>query len=63
MTKEKEFIEKLKNLLREYNAEIDWTCSPCSDLHGVYNEAMRISINKKEILRVPYQSYIQAEDL
>lgn len=60
--KNSEFLEKLKNLLTEYGASIDWTCGPCSDLHGVYDDHLEISIGDKTIF-VSESSYITAKEL
>ena len=39
MPKRKEdFLVKLKALLTEYNVEIHWDYSDCSDMHGVSDE-------------------------
>lgn len=51
--KAKEFADKLQALLQEYNASIDWTCSDCSDLHGVYDEKMVISFGNKWAIEFP----------
>lgn len=49
--KGREFVKKLKALLKEYNAMIDFTCDPCSDTYGIYDAGMRICIDNKEICR------------
>jgi hypothetical protein len=38
----REFLVKLKSLLAEYNARIEWGCSEESDTHGIYGEYMYI---------------------
>ena len=34
------FRDELKALLEKYNASIDFSCSSCSDTHGIYDEKM-----------------------
>ncbi|AOJ72230.1 MULTISPECIES: hypothetical protein [Burkholderia] len=46
-----EFLTKLQALLAEYGATIAWSCSPYSDTHGIYDEAMTIEVGNKEIAR------------
>jgi len=62
-TKNQEFLSKLKALLKEYNASIDWNCSPCSDMHGINGEYMSVTIDAKEIHRVDFQSYLTQSDI
>ena len=59
---DKEFLAKLKDLLQEYNASIDWTCSDCSDLHGVYDDHLEITIGDKTIFKAE-NSYISSREL
>lgn len=56
------FLMKLKSLLTEYNADIAWSCGPFSDMHGVYDEKMIISINDKEVFVVD-NNYITGKDI
>lgn len=63
MSQDKEFLTKLRNLLSEYKADISWSCRPGSDTHGIYGECMIVSIEDKEVLKLEYQSYIQASDI
>lgn len=58
----KEFLMKLKFLLTAYNADISWSCGPCSDMHGIYDEKMIISIDNKEVFVVD-NSYITGKDI
>ncbi len=44
--KRKEFLTKLANLLDEYNADIEFTCSEGSDTSGLYDD--RIIISERE---------------
>lgn len=46
-----EFKQRLAALLAEYGASITWTCSPCSDTHGIYDDALTIDIDNVEVLR------------
>lgn len=46
------FVDELKALLEKYDATIDWTCSACSDLHGVYDERMTVSSNNEILLNI-----------
>lgn len=57
-----EFLAKLKALLKEYDASIDWTCSDCSDLHGVYDDHLEITIGNKIIFKAE-NSYISSREL
>lgn len=61
-TKNEEFLQKLKSLLQEYNASIDWTCAPCSDMHGVYDDHLEIMIGDKTIFEAQ-SSYITSNEL
>lgn len=51
MTKEEKqiiigsFKTELKNLLEKYDAAIEWSCGPCSDMHGIYDEQMSVSFS------------------
>ena len=47
----KEFLTRLRDLLAEYDADIDWTCDPCSDTHGIYDDAIVVSMSDTEVLR------------
>lgn len=44
------FLSELKALLKKHNASIEFTCSDCSDTHGLYNDQIQICINEKPIL-------------
>lgn len=50
------FKKELKELLEKYNATIGFECADCSDLHGVYEERIVVSVSdgrkEKEILSV-----------
>ena len=46
------FKLELKELLEKYNATIGFECADCSDLHGVYEERIVVSVKEKEILSV-----------
>lgn len=43
MDKRLEFLNEFKSLLRKYNVSINVTYADCSDLHGIYDEAMTIT--------------------
>ena len=47
--KQKEFLQKLNSLLHEYDAVIGWTCGPCSDTHGVYDDRIYIHLGAEDI--------------
>lgn len=49
--KTKEFLGKLKALLAEYDASISWSCGPCSDTHGIYDECMTVDIGMHQVFR------------
>jgi hypothetical protein len=59
---DKEFLSKLKVLLEEYDASIDWSCDPCSDMHGVYDDHLEITI-KDQIVFKADNPYITSRDL
>lgn len=46
--KQKEFVQKLNNLLKEYNASIGFTCSSCSDTYGINGESVAVTFEDKE---------------
>jgi hypothetical protein len=46
--KRNEFLTKLANLLDEYNADIEFICSECSDTSGLYYDRIIISERKTE---------------
>ena len=50
------FKLELKELLEKYNASIGFECADCSDLHGVYEERIVVTVSdgrkEKEILSV-----------
>ena len=43
-----EFLTKLEKLLAEYDAEISFQASDCSDWHGMSDERMEISVKDCE---------------
>jgi hypothetical protein len=42
MDKNKEFLKKLKELLEDYDMSIEFTCSSCSDTHGLHEDQLVI---------------------
>jgi hypothetical protein len=48
INKRNEFLTKLANLLDEYNADIEFTCSEGSDTSGLYDDRIIISERKTE---------------
>jgi hypothetical protein len=48
---EKIFLLELQVLLAKYDAEIGWDCGVGSDLHGVYDECITVSMGNKEVFR------------
>lgn len=60
--KHAQFLEKFHALLAEYGASVSWTCDPCSDTHGIYDEAMTVDIGNTEIARLD-KGYIDAPGL
>lgn len=36
------FRKELKELLKKYNASIDFSCSDCSDTHGIYGAKLEV---------------------
>ena len=51
-----EFKKKLKALLKEYNVNIQFVCSPCSDTYGIYDAGIAVCENKtdNQVLRTDY---------
>jgi hypothetical protein len=45
-TSEKEFLQKLKQLLSEYNMNIRFDCADNSDTHGLINDRIIIENDK-----------------
>lgn len=39
------FKKELKELLEKYNATIGFECADCSDLHGVYEERIVMTVS------------------
>ena len=56
-----EFIFKLRSLLEEYNASIGFSCSDCSDTHGLSDERIRIDIDDISVVEVRGW-WVQAND-
>lgn len=42
---EKEFLDKLDTLLKEYGASIMWQCGEGSDTYGIYDSHLIITID------------------
>ena len=63
MTRKKEFLTKLQQLLTEYNASIDYEFSESADTHGLGSSGMAISMEGNAIAQFPYESRISAYDL
>ena len=65
MTKQEridEFKNKLSDLLNEYGAEISFDCGECSDMHGIYDPKIVVTIRdpdnfKKEIAVIESDGY------
>lgn len=56
------FITELKELLRKYNASINFDCSAYSDLHAVYDEHLVIEFGNEVICRTLHGTpYIEAD--
>lgn len=49
----KEFVNKLKVLLEEYDVNIQFVCSPSSDTYGIYDAGIAVYENKtdKQVFR------------
>lgn len=50
MLNNNDFINELDTLLKKYNAAIEWGCSQCSDMYGIYDERMTVTNGKGETL-------------
>lgn len=61
-TDKKEFLTELKALMEKYNATIDWCCDDFSDLCGVYNSHIEISLNNTTDI-VFYDDSVDADDI
>ncbi len=46
----REFRRKLRALLDEYDAHIEWRCDECSDLHGVTGQHVVVMNDKGKVL-------------
>lgn len=46
------FKQELHDLLEKYNADIEFSCSDCSDLHGVYDAKMVVYFNQEQTQHV-----------
>lgn len=44
-TDKKEFLKDLKELLEKYNACISWACDDGSDLYGIYNDHICVTLD------------------
>lgn len=55
-TDRNEFLKELHSLLEKYNATIEWCCSDCSDLHGVYASHLEIHLNDSEEIHFRYDN-------
>lgn len=58
-----EFLTKLEELLAEYDAEISFQASDCSDWHGMSDERMEISVKDCEPIQFWYQTCITSSDV
>ena len=62
MNKEKLFLAKLKALLKEYNADIQFTCAPSSDTYGIYDGGILIRVDNKRVFR-NHNWYIDSKEI
>ena len=62
VSKEKEFLLKLKALLKEYNASIGFTCDPCSDTYGIYDGGIFVDMGGERLVKTDLWS-MDASDL
>ena len=58
----KEFLRKLKALLKEYNASIGFTCAPCSDTYGIYDGGIFVNMDGERLVKTDFWS-MDASDL
>lgn len=58
----KEFLLKLKALLKEYNASIGFTCDPCSDTYGIYDGGIFVDMDGERLVKTNFWS-MDASDL
>lgn len=42
----REFLDKLKSLLDEYDVYIHFACDPCSDTYGIYDGGIAVCENR-----------------
>lgn len=45
-SRKKEFLGKLKDLLNEYDATIEFTCDESSDTYGIHGDHLEISMRE-----------------
>ena len=62
MNKEKLFLVKLKALLKEYNADIQFACAPSSDTYGIYDGGILIRVDNKQVFR-NHNWYIDSKEI
>lgn len=62
MNKEKLFLAKLKALLKEYNADIQFACAPSSDTYGIYDGGILIRVDNKQVFR-NHNWYIDSKEI
>jgi hypothetical protein len=51
------FKQELRDLLEKYNANIEFSCSNCSDLYGVYDAEMVVYFNQERTQHVLSTGY------
>lgn len=62
MDKKKEFLNKLKALLKEYNADIQFAVGSGSDTYGIYDGGILIRMDNENIFR-NYDWYIDGRNM
>lgn len=60
---DQEFLQRLRSLLIEASASIEWDCDDSSDMHGITGERMVIRRSDHPILTLQYESAIRWYDL
>lgn len=47
--KQREGLQKLKEVLKEYDLSIGFTCSDCSDTHGLHDDEVIIHCGDEKV--------------
>ena len=59
---DQEFLQRLRALLAEAGASIEWDCDDSSDMYGITGERMVIRRSDRPILTLPHESSVHWRD-